>query len=124
MTNSKEETVIAALLTSPTVAEASKRCGVSVRTIYHMRQRPDFQKQYSAAKAKIISDATAYLQSKMQGAADTVTGIMADPLAPPYARVQAARAVFDYGIKLGEQNDILNELARLREVVEDGVNDE
>lgn len=109
----KDERVIAALLTSPTVKAASEQCGVSERQIYARLNKPAFHERYDKARHDLLDHATAQLQGRTGEAVETMAEVMNDPKNPPQTRLNAADAIIRNGLKLTEQADILQRLDAL-----------
>lgn len=115
--NSKEQIIITALLTYPTVREASAAIGIPEPTIYLKLRNADFKKRYNEAQRQMLNGVTTSLQSKLQEATATIIDIMNDTDAAAQTRLNAARSVFDYYIKLKETTEIMTRLEALETAV-------
>lgn len=111
--NNREQIILNALLAYPTVKEASQASGIPESTIYLRLRNDKFKKKYQEAKDQTLRNTTTYLQTRLQDATSTIVGIMNDKETAPQVRINAARAVFDYSIKLTEQTEILKRLESL-----------
>lgn len=111
MNNSKRETILAALLTSPTVLDASRACGVPRRTITRWLSRPDFKAEYDAARGQIVQNAWAGLNERLGEAISVVGELMQE--GPPYVRLQAARTVLEFALRAEEVHNITPRLEAL-----------
>ena len=120
MIAARRDAVLAALLTSSTKAEAATKAHVSQRTVYQLLQDPEFAKRYADARQGMVADATAQLQQTLAPAVGVLSDIASDPAAAPPARVSAARAVLEFGLRYTETSDILARLAKLEEGAQDG----
>ncbi len=60
--SAKQEKALAALLVSPTIAEAAKSAGVGETTLFRWLQEPAFQEAYRAARLQVLSAATMQLR--------------------------------------------------------------
>lgn len=107
------EKILAALLTCSTKKEAASLAGVSVRTVHTYLQDPDFAAEYMEAKKNLIRDAGDQIKRSLAPAIEALHTIATDPKAAKTARVNAARTLLEYGIKLDEHTDILDRLEAL-----------
>lgn len=113
MNNSKEETLIAALLTSPTIKAAAAATEIPESTIYSYLRKPDFKKRYREAKADIISQTTTVLQKSSAKAVSMIVEIAEDITNNEQTRLNACRAILEYSLKYTDQYDILLRLEAL-----------
>lgn len=109
------ERVLAALLSSTTRKEAAKKAKVSERTVYQYMQEPAFAQRYAEARREMVTAATAQLQQALSPAVVTLSMVATDPEAAPPARVAAARALLEFGLRYSETTDILERLAALEQ---------
>ena len=119
MKNSKRELILTALLSNPTVREASAAVGVPEQTIYSWLRKPEFKAEYEKRKRELMDDTRSYLQVRLQEANAVVFSIMHDSEAPSQTRLNAARTVFEYCAKLTEQADIISRLDALEAIAND-----
>ena len=108
-----KQKAIAALLTCKTKEQAAEKAGISPRTLRTYFEDPVFQQAYRNAFADLIDSATRRAQQTISPAFDTLSEIMQDTDISPAARVSAARAALEYGLRLTEANDII---AQIREI--------
>lgn len=97
------EQIIAAMLTSGTIAAAAESCGISPRTIYDRMKDRDFRAEYGAAKNEIIRGAVYKLNQQLSAAADTVVEIMQNPENNSAVRLQAAQTILNNAGKLADR---------------------
>lgn len=95
----RKEKALAALVASPTVAEAAKSAGVSERTMYRYLDESEFAEAYKEAMKKVTDEAAARLVRSMGPAVQTLEEICEDGEAPPYARVQAANSLLSHALR-------------------------
>ena len=119
MKNSKRELILTALLSNPTVREASAAVGVPEQTIYSWLRKPEFKAEYEKRKRELMDDTRSYLQVRLQEANAVVFSIMHDSEAPSQTRLNAARTVFEYCANLTEQADIISRLDVLEAIAND-----
>lgn len=112
----KKEKALAALLASPTRKEAAERAGISERTLRSYFQDHEFLERYRAAFADVVEEATRRAQKSLSPALSVLKEIMEDEKEPASVRVQAAKCVMDYGLKLGEALDVLERVSELEKI--------
>jgi len=105
--NNKDDIILNALLVYPTVREASETTGIPETTIYSKLRNAEFKNRYNEAKTQMLQNTVTFLQVKLQDATKTIVDIMNDPENASQVRINAARSVFDYCIRLTEQTEIL-----------------
>ncbi len=115
--NRKDELILAALLTNPTVRAASTACGVSETQIYARLRNPEFREKYDNARRELLEQSTAYIQGIVSEAIDKMREVMNDPDAAPQVQLNAAECITRNSLKLTEQTDILRQLAELKKAV-------
>lgn len=99
------EKLLAALVNCNTKAEAARIAGVTTKTIYAYLRDPAFKKEYEEAKRHLILDASDQIQRSLAPSITALNEIATDPEAGKTARVQAARSILEYGIRLAEYTD-------------------
>lgn len=109
----KNERIIAALISSPTVRAASEACGVSERQIYARLKDPAFMELYDAKRHELLDSATASLQGYLNDAVEAMHEVMQDPKTPPQTKLNAADVIARNTHKFTEQHDILARLDAL-----------
>lgn len=111
----KMERALAALLSCPTRAEAAKAAGLDPKTLWRYSQDPEFQQAYRNAVSNLLNDATRQAQQSLNPALSTLRNIVEDREQPASSRIQAARSILEYGLRLTEQSDILSKLEALEQ---------
>lgn len=119
MKNNKQELILTALLTNPTIRQAAASIAVPETTIYTWLRKPEFKVEYERRKRELVDNTRSYLQIKLQEATDTIYKIMKDGEAPSQTRLNAARTMFEYCHKLTEQADIIARLDELEAQIKD-----
>lgn len=120
MSNAKErkdELVLAALLSNPTVRAAATACQMSETQIYARLRTPAFKERYDNARRELLAQSTAYLQAITGEALQKMYEIMKNPDVAPQVQLNAAQAIASNSLKMTEQADILATLAELKKVV-------
>lgn len=98
-----KERCIAALLTSKTKREAAEKAGVSERTLRSYFEDEEFCQQYRKAFSSMVQDAAGTAQQLIAPALSTLQDIMEDETANGGTRIQAARSLLEYALKLTAQ---------------------
>jgi len=106
----KKDKALVALLTYPTQKAAANAAGISDDTLRRYLRDPDFQAEYRRARDNMISEATAGAQQALSPALSVLKEIVEDKNQSTTARIQAARALLEYGLRLTEITDILRDL--------------
>ena len=117
----KDEIVVAALITQPSVREASKACGLSETQIYQRMKDPIFSKLYKEARRDLLAGCTVAMQSQLGQAVETMAQIMKDEKTPAQTRLQAAESIVRNSLPLNERTDIeerLEAIDRARGITE------
>ena len=107
------EKILAALMVCNTRTEAAAIAGVSERTVYSYLQDPTFQAEYETAKKELIKNASEQIQRSLEPSITALRSIVEDAHAAKTARVQAARSLLEYGIKLAEYTTLEDRVAAL-----------
>lgn len=113
----KQEIAIAALLSSPTIAEAALAVGVGEQTLWRWQQEPDFKEAFRDAKKQVLSQAITNLQCNVGEAAATLKSIMTDKESPASSRIQAARTILEYAFKGLESEEIIARLEAIEAAI-------
>lgn len=113
----KEEQILAALISNPTIKAASQVCGVSETQIRERLRKPLFKAKYDRLRRDMLEQATAYIQGVTSEAIEKIRDVMNDPGTAPQTQINAAEAILRNSLKLTEQNDILKQLAELNAAV-------
>ena len=112
----KQDALIAALLTSPTIQDAAKAVGVSETTAHRwLRTDEAFTAVYLKARRQAVGQAIARLQQLSSGAVAVLASIAGNATLPTGARVAAASKILDTAIKAVELEDLEGRIAALEQ---------
>ncbi len=100
------EKAISALLSSPSIPKAAQKVGVGEKTLFRWLQIESFKKAYLKARREIVNQAIAQIQGGMSEAVKTLKNVMHNKKAPASARVSAAKAMLDMGLKAVEIDEL------------------
>jgi len=110
---SKQATYVEALARGKGLDDAAQAAGIVERTGRTWRGLPSVQAALRLARQARLADATSIATAMMGDALDTLKSVMEDTGAPASARVNAARAILESGIKFNETLDLAERVARL-----------
>ena len=110
----RQRRFVRALLTAPNVRAAAGIAGISEATAWRWLRLDSVQAAASELQDTLLADATRHATGLLTEALDTLAGIMRDNGYSASARVGAARAILETGLRYSE----LIELARRVEVLE------
>lgn len=115
--NETETAVLIALLQPGTVSDAAKKAGVSRATVYRYMANDHFKTALRAAQDEAIETAISLLSGAARDAADTLIQIHTDKTVPAAVRVQASRAILTEFLKVREQHELSERLAKIEQLL-------
>jgi hypothetical protein len=104
---SRQEALIAALLTEPTYAAAAAKAGVGETTLYRWLHLPGFRAAYRQARRELVEAAIGRIQATTGQAVETLVAV-ASKGRRDGDRVRAAMALLDYSLKGVDEADALH----------------
>jgi len=108
---------IGQLLSAPTVRRAAEASGVSERTAWRYLRAPAVRHELAERQDGILGQVARRLTCEMGAAVDVLSEVMEDTAAHPGARVSAARAVLESGLRLAELVSLSERVAELERIV-------
>jgi hypothetical protein len=112
----KQEQLIAALLSHPTIEAAAKSVGISDATAWRWMKTPEFQAAYRQARREAMRQTTARLQEAAAEAVDALREVQRTGESES-ARVSAARTILDQAIKAADLEDVQMRLEALEKAL-------
>ncbi len=113
-----QKRALAALIQGPTIEAAAKAANVGYTTLRRwLKDNKDFQTAYRASMSELLEGAENEARRSLSSALSVLKEIMEDSGTPPPARIQAARSVLEYGLRLVEAVDIDRRVSDLEEVI-------
>lgn len=109
----KEELLVAALLSEPTIERAARRAGISRRTALRWMADPNFDEQYRQAKRELLAHAMGRLRRVSSRAVDELLAVIEDPGASSASRVTASRTVLEMALRSHEDEELELRIQRL-----------
>jgi hypothetical protein len=102
----KQEALISALLTAPTLADAAQTAGIGEVTAWRWLKEPTFQTTYREARRQVVQQAIVQVQRATGEAVETLRNVMQDSESPASARVSAAKVILETATKWVEVEDL------------------
>lgn len=112
----KQEKAIAALLTNPTKHEAATAAGISPATLRRYLADEDFQREYRKALSELVDEAATQARQSLSPALRCLREIVLDAEEATSARIQASRALLEYGMQVISIADIETKLAEYEQL--------
>ena len=94
----KQEALISALLTTPTLADAAHTAGIGEVTAWRWLKDATFQATYRDARRAVVQHAIAQVQRATGEAVETLRSVMQDADASASARVSTAQAMLETAV--------------------------
>jgi hypothetical protein len=107
---------LAALLSTPTLADAARVAGISERTLRYWLKRPKFLAAYRRARRQLVEAAVARLQQIAWEAAEALRRNLT--CGQPSNEIRAALGVLEQAAKGIELVDLAEQVEELRNLVE------
>lgn len=104
---------LAALLTCKSRTDAARVCGLSTKTLQGYEKLPEFAEALERGRREALADAAHRMAAGYSDTVDALQAIVQDGAAADPARVAAARALLEYGLKFAELTDVNKRLDRL-----------
>jgi hypothetical protein len=104
---SKQEALLAALLTEPTYAAAATKAGIGQTTLYRWMNLPDFRTVYRHARRELVDFAIGRIQSATGQAVETLLTVAREGRRDS-DRVRAAVALLHHALRGSHESDALH----------------
>lgn len=115
MTN-RQQRALAALIRAPTTREAAAEAKIGYSTLRKWLQTDSaFRDAYREELSQLVEEAGRSVRAGMTDAAEALRRIATDPDAPSSARVAAAKAILDSGLRIVEITDVISRLEALED---------
>lgn len=108
---------LAALLSCNSRAAAARQCGLSMRTLQNYEQDPEFAAALEAGRREMLADAAHRMAAGYSQTVDALQDLALNESTADAARVAAARALLEYGLKFAEISDINRRLDKLEGIL-------
>ncbi|MFT3881797.1 MAG: helix-turn-helix domain-containing protein [Gemmatales bacterium] len=111
------EALLLALACGATVEAAAAKSGVTKRTVYRYLEDESFRRELQAYRAQMVYRATGMLTAAAMEAVKTLLGLMNGNHAAA-AKLGAAKAVLDLGLKLRQASELEDRMAKIEDRLE------
>ena len=111
----KQEALISALLTTPTLADAAHTAGIGEVTAWRWLKDATVQAAYREARRAVVQHAITQVQQATGEAVATLRAVMHAPEATASAKVSAAKTILDTAVKAVELEDLEARIAALEQ---------
>jgi hypothetical protein len=111
-----DDALVLALACGATVESAARQCDLSERTIYTRLKDAEFQRRVKQVRTDMVRRSAGLLSAASGEAVRTLLALMKDS-APPSARLGAAKAVLELGIKVRELAELEAEVREMEEQI-------
>ena len=108
---------IAALLATPSIGKAAKRCGLGERTLHRYLANEDFRRELRARQDETVAATVAALSGLSGKATETLDAVMGSADAADGVKVRAAQVILQERRKASELDDLSERVAKLEEVM-------
>ena len=115
--STRQKRFIVALLEAPTVRDAAESAQVGETTAWRYLRDPRVRAEIAQRTGSMLAQASAGVLADMGAARDTLRQIMGDRAASDAARVSAARAILDCGLRLFEMVSLADRVADLEDAI-------
>lgn len=118
MLTQRREKALQALLNCSSRTAAASAAGISPRTLRSYLADPVFAAELQRLQDEQIKDAAQRGRQGMIGAMDALRSIVDDENQNGQTRVQAARALLEFSLRLDERENVLKRLDALEKTIE------
>lgn len=113
MLSQRQQRALLALLSCSSRAAAAEAAGISPRALRSYLADPAFAAELQRLQDEQIADAAQRGRQSMTGAMDSLRAIMDDETQNGQTRVQAARSLLEFSLRLDERENVLKRLDAL-----------
>ena len=113
MLSQRQQRTLVALLEQPSKSEAARAAGISPRALRSYLADPAFAAEYRRLQDEQIADAAQRGRQSMTSAMTALRAVMDDESQNGQTRVQAARSLLEFSLKLDERENVLKRLDTL-----------
>lgn len=117
--NKKQMNFLQALLTEPTISEATQKAGISRSTAYRYLDDATFKQELNKAKAECISDTIRYLQGNLTACSEELMQIIKNPDTSDQVRINAINTVFSNCKSLIDTCEVEERMRHIEEMLQD-----
>ena len=112
-----DNALISALLTCPTIKQASDEVGLSEQAVYSRLRKPDFRTKLQNARTTQFQVISSKLEDANFKALNTLTSILDDSEVSAGIKVRASQTLLDLSLRNREQIDVISRIENLEEML-------
>ena len=112
-----DNALISALLTCPTIKQASDEVGLSEQAVYSRLRKVDFREKLQSARNDQFQVISSKLEDANFKALNTLVSILDDSEVGAGIKVRASQTLLDLSLRNREQADILTRIQNLEEML-------
>lgn len=112
-----DNALIFALLTCPTIKQASDEVGLSEQAVYSRLRKVDFREKLQSARNDQFQVISSKLEDANFKALNTLVSILDDSEVSAGIKVRASQTLLDLSLRNREQADILTRIQNLEEML-------
>lgn len=112
-----DNALISALLTCPTIKQASDEVGLSEQAVYSRLRKVDFREKLQSARNDQFQVISSKLEDANFKALNTLVSILDDSEVSAGIKVRASQTLLDLSLRNREQADILTRIQNLEEML-------
>ena len=112
-----DNALISALLSCPTIKQASEEVGLSEQAVYSRLRKVDFKTKLQNARNDQFQVISSKLEDANFKALDTLIKILDDKEVSAGVKVRASQTLLDLSLKNREQIDIISRIQNLEEML-------
>ena len=113
----REDILVKSFLVCPSVAEVSRRTGISRTAVYKTMEKDSFKEKLMKAKQESLQNAVSFLQGSLAECANTLMQIIKDDDTSPQTKVNACQVVMGQCKTWTDEIDVIGRIAALEEVM-------
>ena len=115
--NDNQKKFMIAMLSSKTIAEATKKAGISAQTGYNYMNDQSFKRELKAFRRAKFEQATSKIVDSVDEAVEVLRSVMNDDEEVGATRVQAARTIIANAFKSYELQEIEERLENIEQLL-------
>ena len=111
--------LISAILTCPTIRDASASVGLSEQSVYSRMRKPEFRQRLQIERDNKFQAISSKIEDANFKALDTLLKILDDESVSAGIKVRASQTLLDLSLKNREQADIISRIQSLEEMLKE-----
>ena len=114
-----DNALISAILTCPTIRDASASVGLSEQSVYSRMRKPEFRQRLQIERDNKFQAISSKIEDANFRALDTLLKILDDETVSAGVRVRASQTLLDLSLKNREQIDVISRIENLEEMLQE-----